>query len=78
MGRTQPEKPWQELELNLSLRIGTFFDSLQLSFQEKECRVCGRYQIRFKESKKYRGGGTVESRAKRLILTYSCFFCEMK
>lgn len=54
MGRTQPEKPWQELELNLSLRIGTFFDSLQLSFQEKECRVCGRYQIRFKESKKYR------------------------
>lgn len=73
VGRTQPEKHWHGLKLNLSLRICTFFDSLQLSFQERERRMCGLYQIRFEERKNGEGD-TMESRGKRLILTSSCFF----
>lgn len=77
VGRTQPEKPWRGLELNLSLRIGTFLILCNFHFR-RENDGCG-VSIRsdWRKGKKQRGG-IVESWAKRLILTYSCFFCEMK
>lgn len=77
MGRTQPEKPWHGLKLNLSLHIGTFFDSLQLSFQEKERRMCGLYQIRFTEKKIERGHCEKQSKMFDIDL-FLFFFSEMK
>lgn len=79
VGRTQPEKPWQGLELNLSLRIGTFLILCNFHFRRENvgCVVSIRSDWR-KGKKTERGYCGKQSKTFDIDLFLFLFFCEMK
>ncbi len=77
VGRTQPEKALARTGIEFVSAYQHIFDSLQLSFQERERRMCGLYQIRLKKGEKTERGHCGKQ-SKMFDIDLLFFFCEMK
>lgn len=77
VGRTQPEKPWQGLELNLSLRIGTFLILCNFNFRRENVGCVVSIRSDWRKEKKNREGALWKAE-QNVWYWPIVFFCEMK